>query len=90
MFEPWIGSNIEGNRALRIEVGGRRDAEPAGEGGGEIAQDVGVQVGCDDDVDAPGFSTMRVVMASTSSRSQDTSGNSRPTSAAISSHSTMP
>ncbi len=37
-----------------------------------------------------GFRTMRVVIASTSSLSTMTSGNSWPTSAAISSHITMP
>ena len=37
-----------------------------------------------------GARTMRTVIASTSSLSQDTSGNSAATSAAISSHMTMP
>ena len=76
---------------LRIEIGGRRDAERAGERRGEIGQDVGVQVGRDDRVERlPAAVTMRMVMASTSILSQVTSGNSRATSAAISSHITMP
>ena len=52
MREPWIGSNIDGPAALGIDIGGRRDAEAAGQRGGEIGQDVGVQVGGDDRVDA--------------------------------------
>ena len=49
--EPWIGSNIEGNARSGIEIGGRRDAERAGERRREIGQDVGVQVGGDDRVE---------------------------------------
>ena len=50
-----------------------------------------MQVGGDDGVDAcAGRSTMRMVMASTSILSQVTSGNCAATSAAISSHITMP
>ncbi len=40
-----------GKAAAGIEIGGRRDAETAGEGGGKIAEDVGVEVGGDDRVD---------------------------------------
>ena len=89
--EPWIGSNIDGNRALGVEVGRGRDAERAGQRRREIGQNVGVQVGGDDRVERLGLAcVMRMVIASTSILSQVTSGNSCATSAAISSHITMP
>ena len=89
--EPWIGSNIDGKRALRIEVRGRRDAERAGERRGEIGQDVGVQVGRDDGVErlraaaSCAWSWRRPASCPRSRREIR-----RATSAAISSHITMP
>ena len=41
--------------ALRIEVGGRRDAQAAGEGGGEVGEDVGVKICGHDGVQACGL-----------------------------------
>ncbi len=41
-------------RVLRVEVAGRGHAEPAGHGGGEVAEDVAEQVGPHDDVEPVG------------------------------------
>ncbi len=40
-----------GEAAFGIDIGGGRDAHAAGECGGEIAQDIGVQIGGDDGVE---------------------------------------
>ena len=79
-----------GEFALRVEIGGRRDPERARERGGEIGENVGVQVGRDDRIERlAASSVMRIVIASTSILSHLTSGNSFAISAAISSHITM-
>ena len=89
--EPWIGSNMEGNlrSGLRLAVG--RDAERAGQRGGEVGQDVGVQVGGDDGVDglrlqrhAHGHGVDQHLVPGARR------GTRAATSAAISSHITMP
>jgi hypothetical protein len=49
--EPWIGSNIE-EAPLRIDVGGRRHAEAAGQRAGEVGQDIGMEVGRHDGIEA--------------------------------------
>ena len=49
--EPCTGSNIDGNSPLRVDVGRRRDADAAGDGGRQVGQDVAEQVGADDHVE---------------------------------------
>src|SRR4029450_9850984 len=39
------GLEHRGKLALGVEIGGGRNAERAGQGGGEVGEDVGVQVG---------------------------------------------
>ena len=53
--EPWIGSNIEGERRSGIDIAGGRDAEGARQCGGEIGQDVRVQIGGHHGVDRARF-----------------------------------
>ena len=50
--EPCTGSNSDGNVALGIDVGRRRDADRAAHRGTEVGQDVAEQVRADDDVEA--------------------------------------
>ena len=87
--EPW--NRLEHRRVatFRVDIAGGGDAQTACEGSGEIAQNVGVQIGGDQGVEARGRFTMRAVAASTSSLSHFTSGNSPATCAAISSHMTI-
>src|SRR4051794_32043661 len=88
--EPWIGSNIEGKRRCGsiLPVGATPRLPASAPARSErmsacklVATMVSRLFGC---------SVMRTVMASTSILSQVTSGNSAATSAAISSHITMP
>ena len=88
--EPWIGSNMDGllRSGLRFAVGAM-PSEPASAAARSDRMSawrlVATMVSS-----VSGFSVMRMVIASTSILSQLTSGNSRATSAAISSHITMP
>ena len=88
--EPWIGSNIEGNRRSGFKLAvGLSPIEPVKAAARSdrmsawrlLATIVSIVSGC---------RTMRTVIASTSIRSHATSGNSRATSRAISSQSTKP
>src|SRR3990172_9286250 len=88
--EPWIGSNIDGNlrSGFRFAVGAMpSDPDSAAARSERMSA-------CRFDAtmvsSEPGFSTMRVVTASTSSRSHFTSGNSFASPKKITSHSTMP
>ncbi len=44
-----------GAAAFRVDIPGGSDAQRTGQGGGQIGQDVGVQVGRDNSIDRPGL-----------------------------------
>ena len=52
--EPCTGSNIEGARALGVDVGRGGEAEAALDRRAEVGQDVAEEVGGDHDVEALG------------------------------------
>src|SRR6185295_16445801 len=88
--EPWIGSNIDGNlrSGLRFAVGAMPSEPDSAAARSERMSACRLEATTVSI--AAGFSTMRVVMASTSTRSVFTSGKSFATRMKISSHSTMP
>ena len=88
--EPWIGSNIEGvvRSGLRLAVGAM-PSEPASAAARSDRMSA-CRLVATIVSSVSGLSVIRMVMASTSILSQVTSGNSLATSAAISSHITMP
>ena len=88
--EPWIGSNIEGaaRSGFRFAVGAIPSEPASAAARSERMSACRLVATIVSSVD--GRSVMRMVIASTSILSQPTSGNSRATSAAISSHITMP
>ena len=50
--EPWTGSNMLRSRAIGVDVAAGGQADAAGDGGGEVGEDVAEQVVGDDDVEA--------------------------------------
>ena len=79
-----------GRGALGVEVGGGCDPKRARQCGGEIGRMSACRLVATIVSSVWGLSAIRMVIASTSILSQVTSGNSCATSAAISSHITMP
>ena len=51
--EPWTGSNMLGVGAVGVDVAAGREADAAGDGRGDVGDDVAEQVVGDDDVEAP-------------------------------------
>ena len=88
--EPWIGSNIEGvvRSGLMLAVGAM-PSEPASAAARSDRMSA-CRLVATIVSSVSGLRVIRMVMASTSILSQVTSGNSCATSAAISSHITMP
>ena len=53
--EPCTGSNIEGKSPDGVDVPARGEADAAGDGGGEVGEDVAEEVVGDDHVEALGL-----------------------------------